>query len=341
MSESSSKTHKVGDILTLNLDDLKPNPEQVRKHFDEESIAVLAESIAEDGLLQNIAVTEYNGELIIVAGERRVRALRHLKEQGRPVPELFGRYVEGSLRKLAFVENMFREDMTAVEFAESALALSKDKSEGKELTQGALGKLLGLKRTTVNGIISIAKMDEDIKKLVRDKPNATRDSLERISRIKGINRQRKAIDTLLKELEEKEKQENDDSKASKKLRESKRTKGRMAADALTAYSKTLDRFATPEFAVQYAPEDRDLIASCLSEMKEKIETTIKTMELNKGDWDKQYLDKKQEAKSSKRHPQKVKEKKAAGKAEKKAQAKQAAPKKQNDKSQGKASGKAE
>jgi ParB/RepB/Spo0J family partition protein len=302
MSEQNS-VYEVGKIYDLKIDALKSNPEQVRKYFDNDSIAALADSIEEDGLLQNISFTEKDGELIIVAGERRFKALKLLKEQGKAVPPLSGKYVEGPLRKLAFVENMFREDMTAIEFAESVQALGNDsETEGKELTQGALGKLLGLKRTTVSGILSVAKMPADLKDMVRNNPNVTRDSLERISRIRGKARQEKAINDLLKELAEKGKKAQD---APKGQRESKRTRGQMIADGLGAYAKELNnRFTDTEFAVKYSSEDRAQIAFSLRGMQEKIAETIAVMEQKKEEWDKQYAEKKTK-------PQKGKKKRKA------------------------------
>lgn len=136
---STDTQYEVGNVYPLDIDNLHPNPHQVRKHFDEESIAALAKSIEEDGLLQNIAFTVDGDKLIIVAGERRWRASKLLKEQGKDI-QLVGKYVEGPLRRLAFVENLFREDLTAIEFAESLLALQKE----EELSQGALNSVVKL-----------------------------------------------------------------------------------------------------------------------------------------------------------------------------------------------------
>ncbi len=102
---SEVSKYEVGKTYSLQLDDLHPNPHQVRKHFDKKHIAALAQSIEEDGLLQNIAFTEEDGKLLIVAGERRYRALRLLKEQGKDI-SIMGKYVQGPLKKLAFVENI-------------------------------------------------------------------------------------------------------------------------------------------------------------------------------------------------------------------------------------------
>ena len=296
---SEQPEYKIGVVYPLNIDELTPNPEQVRKYFDEESIAALAASIEEDGLLQNISFTENEGKLIIVAGERRVRALKHLREQGKEVP-LFGKYVEGSLRKLAFVENLFREDMTAVEYAESVLAL---KDTGEELSQGALGQLLGLKRTTINGILSIAKMPDTLKDKVRDNPLVTRDTLEKISRIKGEGRQQKAIEDLLRELKLKEK-----GQYITYPREAFRTRGEIIANSISEYTKNLGTFTIGENPVRISPENRKLITIKLKELQSKIQKILDTMDQEKANWDKQYTENQKKKQIKKSEGKKTKEK---------------------------------
>ena len=271
--------YQVGETYPLDVDTLKPNPHQVRKYFDEEGIEILAENIKEDGLLQSISFTSHEGDLVIVGGERRCRAIKLLKEQGVNA-DLTGKYVEGSLRKLAFVENLFREDMTAVEFAESVLVLQE---EGDELSQGALGKLLGLKRTTINGILSVAKMPEDIRDSFRNNPHVSRDRLERISRIKGEGRQKKAVDALLSQLNaQKTGGQSEDGPLKGK------TRGSMVASSLAKFTESLKRFSDAEYAIRISPDDRDLIVTRLNEMKEKIQATLEAMSQGKEDWDRAY-----------------------------------------------------
>lgn len=299
--QSGAITYVVGEIYPLEVNDLKPNPHQVRQHFDTESIKALAKSIEEDGLLQNIAFTKHEGELIVVAGERRYRALKFLKEQGTDIP-IMGKYVEGSLRKLAFVENLFREDLTAMEFSESLLALQEE----TDLSQGALGELIGLKRTTVNGYIAVAKMNESIKEKVRANPDIPRERLVKITRINGEGRQHKAVDALIKEFEAKE-----EEKAVEKTPKAKITKGEMAAEGLAKFTKGLGRFATEKYGERISPAGRDLIASRLAEMQTEIQKTLDAMSQEKEHWDKLYAEKKMKSQGKKNmpKPRKAKDKK--------------------------------
>jgi ParB family chromosome partitioning protein len=239
----------------------------VRQHFDEESITALAQSIEEDGLLQNIAFTESAGKLLIVAGERRYRALKLLKDQGKDIP-VMGKYVQGPLKKLAFVENFFREDLTVVEFSESLLELQKE----QELNQGALGSLIGLKRTTVNGYIAIANMDESIKQKVRNNPDVPSERLVKIARIKGDDRKHNAVDKLLAELAVK----NTDS-GPKKNSPPKSSRGQIVADKLARYTENLGKVVKETEILQFTLEDRTLIASRLKEMQQKIQETLDGM----------------------------------------------------------------
>ncbi len=105
--------HKCGKLYNLALSDLTPNPDQPRKVFADPEIQVLADSIKEKGLLQPILVKELeDGQIIIVSGERRYRAHQLLKAE--TIPAWF---TTGDPEELALVENLVREDLTAIETA--------------------------------------------------------------------------------------------------------------------------------------------------------------------------------------------------------------------------------
>ena len=118
-----NRKYEVGKVYSINVSELKPNPEQPRKYFDEDEIKALAADIEKNGLLQNITFTYHGGRLIIISGERRVRAHKHLGKES-----VEGKYIEGDLLTLALMENILRSDLTAVEFAESVAALQRQKS---------------------------------------------------------------------------------------------------------------------------------------------------------------------------------------------------------------------
>ena len=102
-------------ILQIALKDIRPNPFQPRKTFDEESLQELAESIKNDGLIQPIVVKEDIDSYILIAGERRLRAskIAKLKE----IRAIVLNSDEEKMRQFALIENIQREELNSVELA--------------------------------------------------------------------------------------------------------------------------------------------------------------------------------------------------------------------------------
>jgi len=110
---------KGARVEELPLDSISPNPFQPRKHFDEQSLKELSQSIIEHGLLQPIVVIEKEDGYLLIAGERRLRASRlanltHIKAIIADVT-----IDEIRLRELALIENIQRENLNAIELAHS------------------------------------------------------------------------------------------------------------------------------------------------------------------------------------------------------------------------------
>ena len=114
---------KRDSVLEISIKDIRPNPFQPRKTFDEESLFELSESIKNDGLLQPIVVTEDIDGYIIIAGERRFRAskLAKLKE----IRAIVVASDEHKMRQFALIENIQREELNSVELAEAYSELIK------------------------------------------------------------------------------------------------------------------------------------------------------------------------------------------------------------------------
>jgi ParB family chromosome partitioning protein len=114
---------KRDSVLELSIKDIRPNPFQPRKTFDEESLLELSESIKNDGLLQPIVVTEDIDGYVIIAGERRFRAskLAKLKE----IRAIVVSSDEYKMRQFALIENIQREELNSIELAEAYSELIK------------------------------------------------------------------------------------------------------------------------------------------------------------------------------------------------------------------------
>jgi ParB family chromosome partitioning protein len=132
---------------------LQAGAHQPRKHFPEETLAELARSIREKGVLQPILVEEAGGGgYRIVAGERRFRAaqLAGLKE----VPVLVRRFSETEKTEIALIENLQREDLSPIEEATGYKSLMQQ----GELTQEEVAKRVGKNRSTVANSLRLLKL---------------------------------------------------------------------------------------------------------------------------------------------------------------------------------------
>ena len=144
-------------IIEIELTKLRPNPDQPRKRFDEETIKELADSIGQHGLIQPISVVpdQDGGDgFVIVAGERRYRAHQHLGK-----PTIVAIITKGKSDEIALIENIQREDLSPMDQAEGLASLM----ERHEYKQEELAKVVGKPRSTIAELLSLNTLPEDIK----------------------------------------------------------------------------------------------------------------------------------------------------------------------------------
>ena len=149
-------------IETLPLREIEPDPAQPRKTFDEETLAELAASISEHGLLQPIAVRpRASGGYLIVAGERRWRASRMagLTE----VPVIVKDVTDEQAMELALVENLQREDLDPVEEA----AGIRELMTRCDLTQEQAARKLGKSRSALANILRLLTLPDSVLELLK------------------------------------------------------------------------------------------------------------------------------------------------------------------------------
>ena len=147
----------------LGIDKLYPCPTQPRQYFDESAIKELAESIIEHGLLQPIVVRpdrDNKGHYEIVAGERRWRASQ--RAQLHEVPVVIRDMDDESMFQISLVENLQRQDLTAIEEARGyqRLAIEFDKSHEE------IGKILGRSRSHVANMIRLLDLPNAVQTMV-------------------------------------------------------------------------------------------------------------------------------------------------------------------------------
>lgn len=151
-----------GDVGTegfalLDLEEIEPNPNQPRTMFDEESLAVLAESIAEVGVLQPVVVTARpDGSYVLIAGERRWRAARRAGLS--QIPAMI-RSAEGGMSLTeALVENLQREDLTPLEEAAAYQQLLEEFG----MTHEEVGTRVGKSRTAITNTLRLLQLPASI-----------------------------------------------------------------------------------------------------------------------------------------------------------------------------------
>lgn len=150
-------------ITTLPLQRIEPNPNQPRKRFDEVELQALADSIAQHGLLQPLAVRDMgNGYYQIIAGERRWRACRlaGLSE----VPVTVVEADDRTVMELALVENLQREDLNPMEEAEGYRVLLEEYG----LTQEQAAQQVGKSRSAVANALRLLTLSDEVRALVEN-----------------------------------------------------------------------------------------------------------------------------------------------------------------------------
>lgn len=131
-------------VLEVDINKIKPNPNQPRKNFDEDALKDLAASIKVHGIVQPIVLNKNaDGTYMIIAGERRWRAanLCGLKT----VPAIIKDYTEKQIKEISIIENLQREDLNPVEAAKAI----KELMDEYGLTQEAVSERIGKSRSNV------------------------------------------------------------------------------------------------------------------------------------------------------------------------------------------------
>ena len=110
-------------VATLSVIDIRPNPDQPRRHFADEKLDELAASIAKHGIIQPIIVRPFQGGYQIVAGERRWRAAQ--RAQLHDIPAIIRSFDDSETLEIALLENIQRQDLNPIEEAEAYKKLTE------------------------------------------------------------------------------------------------------------------------------------------------------------------------------------------------------------------------
>ena len=154
---------QVTQTARISLEDIKINPKQPRRDFDEQALQELAASIKLHDIIQPLTVSKLaNGKYQLIAGERRYRAskIAGLKD----VPAYVRQANDKQLLELALLENLQREDLNAVEIAMSYKRMMDELG----YTQEQVAESMGKERSTVTNYIRLLKLPPDIQLAVRN-----------------------------------------------------------------------------------------------------------------------------------------------------------------------------
>lgn len=158
--ESTTK-EKDGQVM-MKINDVEPNREQPRKHFEEDALLELADSIKQFGVLQPLIVQKRNDYYEIIAGERRWRAakLAGIKE----VPVIVKNYTDQEILEISLIENIQRENLNPIE---EAMAYKKLLNEF-HLKQDEVAERVSKSRTAVTNSMRLLKLSEKVQQMIID-----------------------------------------------------------------------------------------------------------------------------------------------------------------------------
>ena len=154
--ESASKD----EIVEINLSELRSNPYQPRKIFDEEALKELSDSIKIYGVFQPIIVKKSIKGYDIIAGERRVKASKMAGLT--TIPAIIRDFSDEQMMQIALLENLQRENLTAIEEATAY----RDIIDALQITQDDLAKKLGKSRSHIPNMLGLLKLPLEVQDLV-------------------------------------------------------------------------------------------------------------------------------------------------------------------------------
>ena len=163
VEEKIVKSTPKNEIVNVKISELRSNPYQPRKIFDQAALEELASSIKEHGVFQPIIVKKSIKGYEIIAGERRVKAseIAGLTE----IPAIIRDFNDTQMMEIALLENLQRENLTAIEEAQAYKKLK----ETLELTQEELAKRLGKSRSHITNMLGLLNLPENIQEDINSK----------------------------------------------------------------------------------------------------------------------------------------------------------------------------
>jgi len=187
MSDFLDEAKEDDNIYSIPVDLIKDNPYQPRQNFDEKKLQELADSIKQHGVIQPIVVRKENDDVILVAGERRLRASKLAGLKKIPAIVSIGNPLEISL-----IENLQRENLDPFEEAEAL----KKMVEEYEYTQEKLAQVVGKSRTSITRSLSLNKIPGEVKEICA-RAHIPKRSLFEIAKQKSVELMTSLVESII------------------------------------------------------------------------------------------------------------------------------------------------
>lgn len=188
---SSSSTDEVKHIPVNNI---TPSPYQPRTVFDDERIDELCQTIRTHGVIQPIVVRVRNNTFELIAGERRLRAVKKLGMD--TIPAIIREFNDSQAASIALIENLQREGLTAIEEATAYQQLM----EMHHLTQESLAQRLGKSQSTIANKIRLLNLSEPVKQALMERNITERHARALLSLDKPEQQEKLLQEIINKEL---------------------------------------------------------------------------------------------------------------------------------------------
>ena len=154
---------KDNEIKEINLDDIRRNPYQPRKTFDENALKELASSIQEHGVVQPVIVKKSVKGYELIAGERRTRAARMAGLE--TIPAIIRDFTDQEMMEIALIENIQRENLNPIEEAQAFKNIINETN----MTQEQIATKFGKSRSYVTNLLGLLNLPNSVQKEVEEK----------------------------------------------------------------------------------------------------------------------------------------------------------------------------
>lgn len=180
------------DVTEIPLSDIRSNPYQPRKTFNEESLNELATSIKQYGVVQPVIVKKSIKGYELIAGERRCKASKIAGLT--KVPAIIKEFNDQEMMEIALIENIQREDLNPIDEANSVLSIIKLRG----MTQDEFATMFGKSRTYITNLLGLLKLPDDIqKRLIKKEISASHARI--LSKLDNPEQVRDLTDKIVKE----------------------------------------------------------------------------------------------------------------------------------------------